>query len=206
MLPLPRSRAPVVGMTGGYASAFSRRHSPEFCKFIRPKKIEGAARPSKGRREDRVRAAPAVPCAKVDRKRTRAYRFSGNTPAFPAQWFTAYSVLSPVRPELVCHRHPQEALAPCELDTCHWGVRTTRLRRPLQPRSSVATFASIASHRTFVTIASRPSHRVGWPIEQLIWVKRKAKYFCGRGWTQHRVICPPGTHFIQRDERNCVHP
>ena len=30
------------------------------------------------------------------KKRTRAYRFSGNTPAFPAQWLTAYSVLSPV--------------------------------------------------------------------------------------------------------------
>src|ERR1700722_6848979 len=32
-------------------------------------------------------------CAK---NRTRAYRFSGDTPAFPAQWVTAYSVLSPV--------------------------------------------------------------------------------------------------------------
>ena len=28
--------------------------------------------------------------------RTRAYRFSGEHPAFPAQWFTAYSALSPV--------------------------------------------------------------------------------------------------------------
>ena len=27
--------------------------------------------------------------------RTRAYRFSGDIPAFPAQWFTAYSALSP---------------------------------------------------------------------------------------------------------------
>jgi hypothetical protein len=26
-------------------------------------------------------------------KRTRAYRFSGNTPAFPARWFTAYFAL-----------------------------------------------------------------------------------------------------------------
>jgi len=26
--------------------------------------------------------------------RTRAYRFSGGNPAFPAQWFTAYFVLS----------------------------------------------------------------------------------------------------------------
>ena len=42
----------------------------------------------RGRREDRVRAAPAVSCAMcIQRKRTRAYRFSGNTPAFPAQWF-----------------------------------------------------------------------------------------------------------------------
>jgi DNA-3-methyladenine glycosylase len=41
----------------------------------------------RGRREDRVRAAPAVPCAICAQKtRTRAYRFSGNTPAFPAQW------------------------------------------------------------------------------------------------------------------------
>src|SRR3984885_14817910 len=42
---------------------------------------------NRGRREDRVRAAPAVSCALMHRKmRTRAYRFSGNTPAFPAQW------------------------------------------------------------------------------------------------------------------------
>ena len=32
----------------------------------------------------------------VVKRRTRAYRFSGNTPAFPAQWLTAYGVLSPV--------------------------------------------------------------------------------------------------------------
>ena len=28
--------------------------------------------------------------------RTRAYRFSGGNPAFPARWFTAYFALSPV--------------------------------------------------------------------------------------------------------------
>ena len=41
----------------------------------------------RGRRESRVRAAPAVSRAKAARKRTRAYRFSGGNPAFPAQWF-----------------------------------------------------------------------------------------------------------------------
>jgi len=43
---------------------------------------------NRGRREDRVRAAPAVSRARCTRqKRTRAYRFSGGNPAFPAQWF-----------------------------------------------------------------------------------------------------------------------
>ena len=40
-----------------------------------------------GSRECRMRVAPAVSCANMcERKRTRAYRFSGGTPAFPAQW------------------------------------------------------------------------------------------------------------------------
>jgi hypothetical protein len=43
---------------------------------------------NRGRREDRVRAAPAVSCASLHKEmRTRAYRFSGGNPAFPAQWF-----------------------------------------------------------------------------------------------------------------------
>ena len=34
-----------------------------------------------------MRAAPAVSCANVHKRmRTRAYRFSGGSPAFPAQW------------------------------------------------------------------------------------------------------------------------
>src|SRR5580692_9602157 len=52
---------------------------PRLANELRPK--------NKGRREDRVRAAPAVSCALMHKEmRTRAYRFSGNTPAFPAQW------------------------------------------------------------------------------------------------------------------------
>ena len=36
----------------------------------------------------RVRAAPAVSCAKGSKNtRSRAYRFTGSSPAFPAQWF-----------------------------------------------------------------------------------------------------------------------
>jgi hypothetical protein len=51
---------------------------------------------------------------KCTKKRTRAYRFSGGIPAFPAQWFTAYTGLSPVT-GLSCHRHPREVLLPANL-------------------------------------------------------------------------------------------
>jgi hypothetical protein len=101
-----------------HTSAFSQQHSPEFCKFIRPRKREGAARPSRegavrsqeGRREDRVRAAPAVSCAKAANKNAHEHTGSAETlrPSL-RNGCTAYSVLSPARPELVCHRRSQEA-------------------------------------------------------------------------------------------------
>src|SRR5664279_3454791 len=73
-------------------------------------------RKRRGRRENRVRAAPTVPCAKTVEKTHTSIQVSGGTPAFPAQWFTAYSALAPVT-GLSCHRHPQEAFASQELDT-----------------------------------------------------------------------------------------
>jgi hypothetical protein len=50
---------------------------------------------NRGRREDRVRAAPAVLRA-IDATRfcTQAYRFGGNTPAFPAQWLYGLYVIA----------------------------------------------------------------------------------------------------------------
>jgi hypothetical protein len=57
----------------------------------------------RGRRESRVPNAPAASRAKVKSTRVSHYRFTGNIPAFPAQWFTAYSALSPVN-GLFCHR------------------------------------------------------------------------------------------------------
>jgi hypothetical protein len=42
---------------------------------------------ARGRKEVRVRAAPAASRARCAlKKRTRVYRFSGSNPAFPAQW------------------------------------------------------------------------------------------------------------------------
>src|SRR5258707_12664765 len=63
-----------------YDFAFSRRDAPEVLLETLPSK-------NRGRREDRMRAAPAVSRAMCIKECcTRAYRFSGEHPAFPAQW------------------------------------------------------------------------------------------------------------------------
>ena len=83
-------------------SAFPRRHPPEFCKFIGPQKKERAhATLKRGRREDRVRAAPAISCAKADSK--NAHEHTGSAEAVRPSLrtgFTTYFVLTPARPGL----------------------------------------------------------------------------------------------------------
>ena len=59
--------------------AFSRRIAPEVCQKLPALVI-------RGRREDRVRAAPAVSCAVCTKKVHTSIQGSGEHPAFPAQW------------------------------------------------------------------------------------------------------------------------
>src|SRR6476619_7362625 len=70
--------------------AISRRAAPEVCISFAPSK-------NRGRREDRVRAAPAVSCAIAHRKRAHEHTGSAETlrPSLRSG-FTAYFVLSPV--------------------------------------------------------------------------------------------------------------
>jgi hypothetical protein len=91
--------------------------------------------------------------------------------------FTAYFVLSPVRPELACHRRQRDTKHHRQLDTCHWGVRTTRLCRPLQPRSSVAALASTAPRPNVSDDGQRPLSRDGMARnKQVIWVKSQGQF------------------------------
>jgi hypothetical protein len=94
-------------MTGGYAPAFSRHRSPEFCKAIRPRKQRAQGKPG-------ARCTRGLVCNVRKRKRTRAYRSSGGIPAFPARWVTAYFVLSPVNGSFatVAPRDDPGSLAP----------------------------------------------------------------------------------------------
>jgi hypothetical protein len=55
----------------------SRRDAPEVC---------GSLSLKRGSRECRMRAAPAVPCAKGRKKTHTSIQGSGGDPTFPAQW------------------------------------------------------------------------------------------------------------------------
>src|SRR5256884_8557044 len=46
-----------------------------------------------------------------------------------------------------------------------------------------ARFASIASHRAFVTMASAPQLGETGGVMELIWPAAEAEYFCANGWT-----------------------
>ena len=63
----------------GHNPAFSRRDPPEVCVNFRALKSEGAGNAG-------CALHPRSRVQNGRRKRTRAYRFSGGTPTFPAQW------------------------------------------------------------------------------------------------------------------------
>ena len=122
-------------------------------RFVSPSKIEEGAGKAGCALHPRSRVQVcAKKCAHEHTGEAEALRLSLR------DGLTAYFVLSPVN-GLCCHRRPQK---PGFLRTWrqHRGARTTRLRRTRQLRSSVTALASTASHRAFVTIATRPSHRV----------------------------------------------
>ena len=60
---------------------------PSFAKLTLKRRVQGMPG---------ARCTRGLVCKMHKEKRTRAYRFSGGSPAFPAQWFTAYFELSSV--------------------------------------------------------------------------------------------------------------
>jgi hypothetical protein len=89
-LPCANASRLSQAMTAGYSFAISRRVAPEVC-------ISMPLLENRGRREDRVRAAPAVSCAKCANKGAHEHTGSAETlrPSLRSG-FTAYFVLSPV--------------------------------------------------------------------------------------------------------------
>ena len=126
----------ALAMTARHAFAFP----PPVSREVWP---AGSALRYRGRREDRVRAAPAVSRAKRGKKkRTRAYRFSGNIRPSLRNGFTAYNALSPVT-GLSCHRRQRNRFRRLDASVGASGphafavrfrrARPSHRRRPPQP-------------------------------------------------------------------------
>ena len=150
---------------------------PSCCKIFVPLRAEGAGDPQRGRRESRVRAAPAVSCAKCAKQiRTRAYRFSGEHPAFPAQWF--YGLLRALPGDRAFL--PPSPREPCPHDLTPASGRQNHTTSP----SASALFVKSAS----ASIASRADVRddrdtpLLWARDSgdrpMIWPRCEAIYFC----------------------------
>ena len=76
---------------------------PRFAIHRRPQNKRAQGRPG-------ARCTRGLACQCICKeKRTRAYRFSGSSPAFPAQWLYGLYRALPGETWLACHRHPREA-------------------------------------------------------------------------------------------------
>ena len=117
-----------------------------------------------------ARCTRGLVCKVHRRKRTRAYRFSGGNPAFPAQWFTAYFVLSPVTGFLATVTSQDSSR---ETWRQHRGARTTRLRRPQE---------------STLRLARRRVHRISPRVRD----DREPPLLSGETGELVALICPTG--------------
>ena len=103
-----------------------------------------------------MHAAPAVSCANAHKR--NAHEHTGTGGAFRPSLrsgFTAYFVLFPANGSFASVA--QKLLIELNASTAASNHTTSPYA---QAATSVVAFASTASHRAFVTIASRPSYRV----------------------------------------------
>jgi hypothetical protein len=149
---------------------------PRFARSSRPSEKE-RARGRPGARRTR-----GLVCQCATRTRTRAYRFGGDTPAFPAQWLYGLSRALPgerafLPPSL--RECCSQSLTPASRRQDHtilpYATGHARQSRPSRPPHPTARF---------VTIASRPSCRVGRRSYGLIWGENKRGIFLRRGLDQ----------------------
>src|SRR3954447_10771489 len=125
-----------------------RRVAPEVCIFSAPfEKQRAQGRPD-------ARCTRGLVCISHNKMRTRAYRSSGEHPAFPAQWFYG-----------LCHGRPGEtgSIATIARESClstnltpAFGRRTTRFCRPPPLRSSSQRQRPPHLTATYVTTADVP--------------------------------------------------
>jgi hypothetical protein len=136
---------------------------PSFANSFAPKDRGRSATLKRGRGEDRVRAAPAVSCAKANTK--NAHEHTGSAEAVRPSLrngFTTYIVLSPARPGLLVTVAPKKRELLANLTPAigasgphDFAVRFTRPSSKAHRRPSLPA-------PTSVTMANAPSLGTGW--------------------------------------------
>jgi len=172
----------LLAMTLRHESTFSRRNSPELCISCHPRKDRGC-------REGRVTACTRGLRAKGLREARVDHRYSGISPAFPAQRFTAYSALSSVNQRLP--PSPARCLwSFARLGACMgapgphgFAVRFRAARQSARP-------ASAAFRSTFVTIAIRPLCRCGMGAVNHEFRKNERRIFLREGLDRANQVEP----------------
>ena len=170
------SRDPLAHASYKHTFSFSRQAFARGFQFVCSLlKQRAQGRPG-------ARCTRGLVCIDAQEMRTRAYRFSGNTPAFPAQWLYDLYVLSLVT-GLVCHHRSREASASQELDASvgasgphDFAVRIGAARLATQTRPPRPA-------PTSVTLANAPLSERDRRNKPMIWVSRKQQYFFNHGWT-----------------------
>jgi hypothetical protein len=190
----------------------SRRASrPSFAATCRPLNQRGRSAIPRGRQRDPQERAQGRPGARCTRglacqgskeRRTRAYRFSGSSPAFPAQWFYGLfralpgdRLLATVIPQKLAS---QELDASAEASGPHdFAVRVTRCSSSAHPRPPHPA-------PRFVTIASRPSVGRDGFDEAGDLGKKGSGIFFAKGLDRESVIWPTG-RFLSSFRRGPIH-
>ena len=179
------------------------------------------SRPSKGRGERRMPAAPAASCALCIGKKHTSKRVHRNHPAFPhAMVLTVSFALSPVT-GLFCHRRPRTDVVPkpgrADITSANLTPASGRQDHTTSPYAATSfvsapfdrsrilsqtrpasrftpdAAASTASHPASVTIAIRPCSGTGWrEFVEMICPTGEAKYFCKGDWTGKLQRRPTG--------------
>jgi hypothetical protein len=184
-----------------------------------PRVLTGFTLENRGRRECRVRAAPAVSCAMESGVRARAYRLSGGIRHPLRDGFTAYAVLSSATNSF-CHRRLRIGICLSPVGPAHLRkldisngcqdhtvlpyaknvVRPARLhiahevQPALRPYLRADALASTTSHPAFVTTRDRPSCRNGMAGDRpLIWGFGEAEF------------CPSCQFVARRRASACKH-
>ncbi|VIO65844.1 hypothetical protein CI1B_09520 [Bradyrhizobium ivorense] len=141
--------------------------------------LRSALSENRGRRECRVRAAPAVSRAWVEKETHTSIQVQRRQLRHSLRnGFTAYTC-SPRRDRALLSPSRQRRLRVVQEDTNHWGVRPTRFHRPPGTFVSRAA-AATASHRNTRDDREAPLNRMRRADYTLSCRSDKANYFRSR--------------------------